>query len=305
MRIGTVTVDPHQQNATMKEFKARIEPKLGSSLRVELYPASQLGTIPQMLQGLLNGSVQAVILPAGFFGPLAPAINVVDLPYFFKDSEQAFRLLNGDAGRALADYLKTKGMIPLAWLWGGDRYILTKFPVHRLEDLKGKKIRTFPTPVAQGEVNAWGDAATIIDTSEVPVALQQGTIDGVASDMTFFHSMRLYLTARYLLLAPRGAIVNPFMVSRVWFEGLPAPMQEAIASVARDVVVNYATEYVRDYLDRARDEMVQAGLQIIEPSPEMVRQMQAASMGVHEAYKKSSPEAAAIYEALQKAIAGE
>ena len=305
MRIGTVTVDPHQQNATMAEFKKRIEAKLGDRIKVELYPASQLGSIPQMVQGLQNGSVQALVIPSGFYGTVAPAINVIDLPYFFANSESAFKILNGGGDKELAEYLQTKGMVPLGWLLAPDRLVISRSPIAKLDDFKGQKIRTFPGPVAQGEINAWGGAATPIDTSEVPVALQQGTINGVASDVSFFHSMKLFQTAKYLLMAPKGAVTAPFMVSKTWLDGLPADIREAVTKTAKDAIMNYEADYVRKYAEKAMAEMKQGGLQVVEPLPEFTDRLRAASKAVHDKYVASDPQAPAIYDGLKKGIAAQ
>lgn len=302
MRIGTVTVDPHQHNATMAEFKKRVEPKAGSRLKVELYPASQLGTLQQQIQGLQNGSIQAVVLPSGFFSSVAPALNVIDLPYFL-GNEQLYKILNSGGDKQLSDYLQTKGMIPLGWLLSTDRIIITKKPINKMDDFKGLKLRTFPNPIAQKEVSAFGAAPTILDTADVYVGLQQGTIDGIVTDVTFIYAMKLNQEAKYLLNAPKGALTNVFMASKTWMDSLPADLRETIAATVKDVVLNYEGEYLRSYGTKATEEMKKAGLQIIEPSPELEANLKEASKAVHELYFKNTPEGKAIYDGLKAAAA--
>jgi len=302
MRIGTVTVPPQMQNATMEEFKKRLEAKLGDKVKVELYPASQLGTMQQMIQGLQNGSVQGVIIPSGYYASVAPAISVLDLPYFFSSSAQAARILNSGGDKELAAYLATKGMVPLAWVESCDITILSKKPITSLEDIKGKKIRVFPNAIAQKTINSLGASATTIDTAELSAAVQQGTIDGIYADPSLFRAMKLYQLQQNLLLAPKGAVLSTFMSSKTWLDSLPADIRDTIYKTAMETVTEYEYDYVKQYNHDVIEEFKAAGVQIVEPSAEMNAQFQQATLPAHELYISGGSENKKIYDALKAAI---
>ena len=83
IRLGTPTGGKHQQNVTMEEFKSRVEAASNGAITVELYPTSQLGTAPQMIEGVQNGTIEGVLIPSSYFASYAPAIAILDLPFLF------------------------------------------------------------------------------------------------------------------------------------------------------------------------------------------------------------------------------
>lgn len=302
MRIGTASAGAHQQNATMEEFKKRLEAKVGDRITVQNYPSSQLGTAAQMIQGLQDGSVQGVLLPSGYYGSVAPQVSVIDLPFFFENSDQAYRILNSGGDATLKKYLEEKGIVPVAWLRGSDRLILSKKPLNGMNDLKGMKLWCFPNPIAQEEVKALGAAPANLDPGDLAVGLQQGTVDGAVTDATFFNAMKLYVTAPYLLMAPRGAITNAFMVSKVWLESLPEELQKAVRDTAKEVVENFEYNYLKEFEKKSMDNMQANGLKIIEPSEAFLADMKAASQAVHQKYLESVPGARGVYDELKALI---
>ncbi|MGB9903398.1 MAG: TRAP transporter substrate-binding protein [Desulfotomaculales bacterium] len=302
MRLGTASAGEHRQNKTMEEFKKRLEAKAGDRITVENYPASQLGTAAQMIQGLQDGSVQGVLLPSGYYGSVVPQISVIDLPFFFENSDQAYRILNSGGDAALKKYLEAKGIVPVAWLRGSDRLILSKKPLNSMNDLKGMKLWCFPNPIAQEEVKAFGASPTNLDPGDLAVGLQQGTVDGAVTDATFFNAMKLYVTAPYLLMAPRGSITNAFMVSKVWLDSLPEDLQKAVRDTAKEVVEDFEYNYLKEYEKKSMDNMKANGLKVIEPSEAFLADMKAASQAVHQKYLQSVPQAQEVYDGLKALI---
>jgi len=302
MRIGTVTIKPQMQAATMEEYKKRLEAKLGDKVKVELYPASQLGTIQQMVQGLQNGSVQAVVIPTGFYANVAPAISVFDVPFLLTNAEQGARILNSGGDKELAKYLATKGLVPMSWVQSLRPSMVSKKPITKMEDFKGQKIRVFPNPIAQMTFTSFGASPTTIDTAELTSAIQQGTIDSITGDASLFASMKLYQQAPNLLIAPQGAVLAPFMASKTWLDNLPTDIKDTVIKTAMETVTEFEYDYVKTYEANILKDFEAKGVKITEPSPEFNAQMQQASIAVHDKYKNSGPEAKAIYDSLKAEI---
>ncbi|GAB4245139.1 MAG: 2,3-diketo-L-gulonate transporter substrate-binding protein YiaO [Thermoleophilia bacterium] len=302
MKIGTVTVDPNEQNFFMQEMKRVLEEEAGDRITVELYPASQLGTIAQMMQGLQNGSLEAIALPTSFFQPLAPGIGVIDLPYFLPTGEEAAEILNGEGGAPLREYMESKGMVPVALYPTEDSTVWSKDPIETMDDFKGMKIRTFPNPVSQQTLEVWGASPTMMDSGDVYVGLQQGTIDGIFTQETFIAAMKLYESLGYNLQAPKVPTILSLMVSKAWFDELPADLQQLIRDTADEVTATTVKEYTNNYIAESKQIIEEGGVEYLEPSPELSAAMEEASQAVHEEYKQSQPEAEEIYNALKAAI---
>lgn len=305
IRLGTPTGGKHQQNVTMEEFKNRIEAASNGAITVELYPTSQLGTAPQMIEGVQNGTIEGVLIPSSYFASYAPAIAVLDLPFLFEAdgtaAAKAQKILS--AGTSLDDYLYDYGFKVGGYLLGGNQYILSTFPIEKMSDLSGHTMWTLPSPTLQSSLKAFGASPTAMDPSDVAVGLQNGTIQGVLNDCTFWYTQGLYESAKCINLCPAGAFVNCFFFSADWIDSLPQNVQDLILSTAKDVVDNYEVEYMTKYSQDAMDAMVEAGCTVYEPSAELLEEMKAATADLREAFKSTDADCAAIYDEFVDLIA--
>lgn len=306
IRLGTPTGGKHQQNMTMEEFKTRIEAASGGAITVELYPTSQLGTAPQMIEGVQNGTIEGVLIPSSYFASYAPAIAILDLPFLFEAdgtaAAQAQALLS--AGTSLDDYLYDYGFKVGGWLLGGNSYILSTFPIEQMSDLKGHTIWTLPSPTLQNSLAAYGASASALDPGDVAVGLQNGTIEGVLNDCTFWYTQGLYESAKNINLCPAGAFVNCFFFSADWIDSLPQEVQDLVLTTAKEVVADFEVDYMTQYSQDAMQAMVDAGATQIEPSEELLAEMKAATAGLHDAFKNTNADCAAIYDEFTALIGG-
>ena len=116
------------------------------------------------------------------------------------------------------------------------------------------------------------------------------------NDCTFWYTQGLYESAKHINLCPAGAFVNCFFFSADWMDTLPQNVQDLILSTARDVVNDYEVDYMTKYSQEAMDAMVEAGATQIEPDQQLLDDMKAASAPLHEAFKNTDSDCAAIYE---------
>src|SRR6202161_3491203 len=67
MKLSTATLnDP--QHEWLKRFAAAVEKDSGGRIKGEVYPASQLGSIPRQIEGTQFGALQGATVPPGIFG---------------------------------------------------------------------------------------------------------------------------------------------------------------------------------------------------------------------------------------------
>ncbi len=300
MRVATPTTNDPQTHE-MDLFKKAVESKAQGKIEVQLFPSCQLGSNAQMLQGLQAGTIHGLLEPTAFLGGFSDVLTLVDLPYFFENVWTATDLLNGPAGDSLRAYLEGRGLVAAAFYPYGDRNLLLKFPVDKMEDFKGKKVRVMGAKVLQNEINAWGGAGIPMDVPELYTALQQGVIDGLESAAQFFFMLKYFQVAPYILTEPRGAEVTIFMMNKKWLEKLPADLRDVVRNAAKEIIPA-ATQYARTTEKEAMDKMVAAGVKVMDASPDLRQKLKNASMPVHETFLKENPQAKPIYEQLKKAL---
>lgn len=301
IRIGMPTAGKHFQNFTAEQYKEAIETATNGDIAVQIYPSSQLGTSTQMIQGVQDGSIEAVMIPSSYFTSFAPAVAVTDIPYFFEDSQQIYEILNSKEN-PLNDYLYTYGFKVAGWLKNTPRYILSQTKYESMADLKNQKIWCLPSTTLQDELTAYGASPQILDPSDIAVSLENGTVDGVETDVLFMNSQGLGESAKYLNEIPATPMTNLFCFSADWYDTLPADYQELLVSTAEDVISGKEVDYVNKQYEGSLAALQEAGVEIAEPSETLTSELKAASTSVKEAFIATDDKCADIYSQLEAMI---
>ena len=174
---------PQGENADWRAasaFKAYVEFNSGGKLKVEFYPANQLGGERQMAEQVRDGALDIAFVADGALGGFYPKIQVFAIPYLFPSAPIAWEVLRGPVAQGLAaDINKSLGFHVLNFSENGFRdFTNSKRPIRTPEDMKGLKMRTMESPVYIKMMQSMGSAATPINAAEMVMALQQNVVDG-------------------------------------------------------------------------------------------------------------------------------
>src|ERR1700728_907408 len=93
MKLSTATINDIQHE-WMKRFAAAVERDSGGRIKAELYPASQLGSIPRQIEGTQFGSIQGWIGPPEFLVGVDERYEALSAPALFTSAEQHLRVIN-------------------------------------------------------------------------------------------------------------------------------------------------------------------------------------------------------------------
>lgn len=297
LRLGAATAGAHPHNVWMEAFEPALEEATGGRIDVQLYPAGQLGNMAELIQGLRDGTVDSAVFPTTYFGTTFVGATVVDLPYLFEDSDQLYRILTENDTKYTQSYTDN-GIVPVTYLRLFERQILTTKKVESMADLKNVKLWSLPSVVIQQEVGAMGAVVSNLDMGELAPSLQNGTVDGALTDKALFMSQSLYSSAKYLLNAPNDAMVSLYAVSPVWWEKLPADLQEIVKQVAYETVQEAEYGYIDTMGENAMKVMGEAGLEVIEPDGAFATELEAALTRTTDWYLETYPETQEIYDEL-------
>ena len=144
------------------------------------YAAGRPLTAADMAEELMAGRLEMAQTYAHVLGRLHSPIWVVDSPFLFRDHEHAARVLEGGIGDGLRSGLPAHGLRGLAFTYSGGFRILTTTgkEIHRVEDMRGLRIRTSPSPVATAVMESFGATAVPSELDQVVALTRAGSIDG-------------------------------------------------------------------------------------------------------------------------------
>lgn len=232
--VGTLPIGHHLTTA-LDIYKKYVEEKSNGRVVVELYPAQQLYNDKDLVSVLPKGSVDMAIANMDMWTGLVPSVGFFYMPLIFQSEDHFFRVAHGKAGEILQEELQKNRCLSLGWIHYGTSDFIFKSPVAKLEDLKGKRVRSYGQMISYFQ-QSLGIAPVMMSSGEMYDALQKGTIDGAQSGLTSFNSRKLYETAKNVpdtMIAP----VVPFMtlVNLKFYRGLPKDIQKILSDGAVEI----------------------------------------------------------------------
>jgi len=101
--------------------------------------------------------------------------------------------------------------------------------------------------------------------ADVLPALQQGTLDGAMSALQVMTAFQYYDTAKYMTESGHAYIFSVMMVSKKWFDNLPADLQAVILTASQHLDAG-SPPWVRAYIEQQRKVWVDKGGELIKLS---------------------------------------
>ena len=167
------------------EWKRLVEEKSGGTMRVDLYPSSQLGSKDNIIDQAVNGDCVVTLANGPFFQDRGiQDFGVLFAPYLFEGWEDLEKVVDSDWFEGKAEELEQNVGLKILTTWRyGIRHTITKKPVNGVSDLKGKKIRVPNQTILIKVFESLGATPTPMAMSDIYTALQQGTIDGAENPL--------------------------------------------------------------------------------------------------------------------------
>jgi TRAP-type C4-dicarboxylate transport system substrate-binding protein len=290
------------QHDWIKRVAAGIEKRSGGRMRAELYPASQLGSIPRMIEGTQLGSIQIFNAPPEFFVGVDKRFELLSAPGLVDDEQHAIRLIaDQEFTKAFLSLGANKGLVGLCLFVGGPAAYATRAPFRTLADIYGKKIRIFASPFQADQITRLGATAVPMSLGDVLPALQQGTIDGSLSNVGLFTSFKYYDTTKYLNETGQAFVWEIAVASKRWFDTLPADLQTMVVAVAQEAALE-ENPWEVDFLARQRKAWVENGGELDVLSPADKAEMIAKVGTVGDDIVKTQPELKPLWDLLRAAV---
>src|SRR5262249_17789704 len=125
MKLSTPTIND-VTTTWMEAFKAGVEKRSNGRIKVEIYPANQLGPIPATVDGVALGTIEMTTPAVGFLIGLEPRFQTLDAAGLFDSIEHAEKVLNDpEIRQRLATFGESKGVEPLFTFVNGPLMILS------------------------------------------------------------------------------------------------------------------------------------------------------------------------------------
>jgi tripartite ATP-independent transporter DctP family solute receptor len=253
--------------AATESLGKKLEAATNGRLSIQMFPSAQLGAEKETIEQTQIGAVQILRVSAGTIGPIVDNINVVNMPFLFKNMAQAEKMMDGPIGQELLDKIgahPTAGLVALCWMNSGSRSIYnSKRPIKSIDDVKGLKIRVQGNPIFIDMMNALGGNGVAMGYDQVFSALQTGVVDGAENNPPSYVFSNHYTAAKYYSLTEHLIIPEILAFSKRTWATLSADDQNLIRKFAREAQLE-ERELWNKYEQLAMDKAKAAGCEIID-----------------------------------------
>jgi TRAP-type transport system periplasmic protein len=228
MKITLPTIN-EAQHQFAKNYAAAVERDSGGRIKAEVYPASQLGSIPRQIEGVQFGSIQCAVIPPEFFVGVDERFEVMAAPGLVDSMAHALRLSADPAVLKLMLGLgANKGLHGVGMFSTQMSSIVSRTPIRHLADIKGKKIRVFASQFQTEAMARLGATPIAMSLGDVLPALQQGAIDASIAGLTVYTNFHYQDAAKYVTETNQPAVFIIVEISKKWYDSLPKDLQEIV-----------------------------------------------------------------------------
>ncbi len=280
-----------------------MEKASGGRIEVGIYPRSELGPIPRMIDGLQIGTIEAYIGPADFYVGVDPRFGVLSTPMLFKNNDHASdTVLDPALNQYILDLGIAKGIVGIGTFGLGASNYAAKSPIMRLADFSGKKLRVNATAMEREKMRRLGATAVPLPLNEVLPSLQRGVIDGTMSGTSVFVSFKFNDVVKVITITNDTMLVSLAVVSKIWLDKLPPDLRKAVIDVGHQTQV--AThKWEQDFSKTLEKKWVEMGGQMHTLPAEDLAKMKALLASVGDDVSKDQPAVLATLKKVREVAA--
>jgi len=220
----------HAHKNMLVPWAEKINKESGGRIKIDIYPAMQLGgKPPQLIDQVRHGVVDIVWTLPGYTPGRFTKTEVFELPFMHKNIVAT--------NKALTEYLVKNGdeykdYKVIAMFVHAGQVIHSRTPIRTAKDLEGLKIRT-PTRTGAWMIEAMGATPIGAPVPKIPEMLSKGVVDAVLIPYEVTLPLKVHeLVDYHTILAGDVPRVNTstfiIAMNKARYESLPADLKKVI-----------------------------------------------------------------------------
>jgi tripartite ATP-independent transporter DctP family solute receptor len=219
-------------------FSAKLKELSKGTMLVDQYPGAQLGQEPQILQLVKSGDIDFAVVSSANTSTISPQAGVMSLHFLFRSEEHNIKAMGDEkVFGAIRDMIDdtVQGIHVIGLATQGFRDMYGKKEVHKVDDLKGYKVRVQATATEDTMFAAYGAQTVHMPFGSVYTSLQTGVVDFGENGMNVYLINRHYEVAPVLSKTEHEANNAIVWISDKLWQSLSAEQKQWVMAAARDV----------------------------------------------------------------------
>lgn len=231
LRLANVVAPTEPVNIVAEQLAERVAERTGGRVKIEIFPASQLGGGRDYLEQAALGAPVIGHTDPGYVSTEygVPELAVLAGPFLIQGPEEIPALVGSELVQGWNDRLAENGLRVLSWNWYfGDRHIISDTGYPEPSDIAGVKIRVPPNPVWTETFDAIDTVGVTLEWAEVYGGLQQGVVDAAEAPLSTLYGSRLYEVADTITLTGHFIAITGMVMGESYWQTLPEDIQDIL-----------------------------------------------------------------------------
>jgi len=286
-KISLETVPNHSKTMGVELFIKELVKKSEGKLKPQLFHSAQLYKDIHVTKAVEMGTVQMAVVGNYLLDGYDINATLTHLPMFFgQPLNITMNLIDGEMGKFISKKLEKRlniKVIGRVFEMGFDNCYTVKKKITKIEDFKGLRMRHAGGAVSTARFQALGAEGVVIAWPDVPMALDRGTIDGVATTTKSVESAKLHEAGLKYGIETRNFVSYYFpLVNLKFWNSLPPNLQK-IFMEAWEEIVPKQREIAREEQRKAKEFLQsKGGMEFVEPSVEELSKWRAKIMYIQD-----------------------
>lgn len=265
LRFGhfTPATPPHAQ--VDQWFAGELSKRTGGRVTMEIFWAEAVGKARELINLTAQGAVDVSAVPASYFPAQFPFMSAPNsLPLTMSSAREAQAIMHTlwRETPAMQDEARRAGVWPLFFHVLNPYHLLCSKPIRTLDDLKGKKMRSWGEDIPR-VWQAMGAVPVTVLPGEFYESLQRGSVDCMLLSWDLLVAFKLHEVAKYGSTISFGAIVsNPQWYNLKKWESFPPDVKKLLTSLAEEAKQQDLVK-VEEAERKALETMKAAGVEIL------------------------------------------
>lgn len=298
IRLQCVYPEKAYAAQSTKFFATRVKELTEGNVEIKVFWPGQLVKTREAFDALSQGMIDAYSGSLLYFAGYVPEVNCEWLPFGWANPKEALELYQEHGWLDLMRQATAKhGVHYAAPLAVASMGLITKFPVQKVSDLKGRKIRAVGMEAKIMDV--LGAAPVSIPGAEQYMALKQGMVEGTDYPFYTIKKYKFYEICDYII---RPALHTPgiieILLNQQVYDRLPEAYRSAIDHAGWDAFVR-SVNLNPKWDDEAYAACRENNVKIIDLSPEAVEEFYRATLPLWDQIAKKSDISAKLVSSLK------
>ena len=274
LRCSLDTAPSHPRNVAMRDFLGKIEVASDGKIKTKLFESGALFPDLQVVKALVQGQVEMACPGTWTVTGFVADADFSQLPAFYgRDIDLVHKATDGAAGKFVNDEVSKKLHVDILGGWfdlGFNNWYTTRKAVNSLSDLAGMKIRSTGGVLNSWRIRYFGGIPNVTAWPDVPLALSQGTFDGLISSNESTNSSKLYDSGMHHSLQDhQGMGLYVPMMNQAFAQKIGPKMKETILDIWSKNLPTWRANTAKAQ-QHGREELQKHGVTFVDvPQPEL------------------------------------